>query len=103
MKPLKNRPGTSTSISRSLFRRALFLTSSNNVCEADGKKAYNSQRQADALGHDRQLYSRAPHNHTQGEPVFDVLNAKPLLRKDIADKKHKTMTPSQLQQSRPGC
>ena len=65
-----------------------------------GKKAYNSQRQADALAHDRQLYSRAPHNH-RGEPVFDVSNAKPLLRKDVADKKHRTMTPSQLQQSRP--
>ena len=65
-----------------------------------GKKAYISQKQLEALIHDRKLYPRAPHNH-KGEPVFDASNAKPLLRTDVADKKYKTMTPSQLQKSRP--
>ena len=39
-----------------------------------GKKAYISQKQLEALIHDRKLYPRAPHNH-KGEPVFDASNA----------------------------
>ena len=36
----------------------------------------------------------------RGEPVFDVSNAKMLLRGDVADGKHLTMQPALLQQLR---
>ena len=45
-----------------------------------GKKAYISQKQLEALIHDRKLYPRAPHNH-KGEPVFDASNAKPFFER----------------------
>jgi hypothetical protein len=46
-----------------------------------------------ALMHDRALFPR-------NETVFDLSKAKLLLRADVAEKKHETMTPSQLQGTR---
>jgi hypothetical protein len=51
-----------------------------------------------ALEHDRGIFPRQTRNH-HGEPVFDVSNAKMLLRGDMADMKHLTMQPALLQQS----
>jgi hypothetical protein len=53
----------------------------------------------EALEHDRGIFPRQTRNH-RGEPVFDVSNAKMLLRGDVADGKHLTMQPALLQQSR---
>jgi len=58
-----------------------------------------SRRESQALAHDRQLYPRQMHNH-RGEPVFDLSNAKQLLHDDVKDKKHLSMTPSELQRTR---
>jgi hypothetical protein len=58
-----------------------------------------SDRELDVLAHDRQLFPRQMENH-RGEPVlFDLSAAKLLLRADVREGKHLTMTPSQLQQS----
>ena len=57
-----------------------------------------SDREYDMLAHDRQLFPRQMENH-RGEPVFDLSAAKMLLRADVREGKHLTMTPSQLQQS----
>ena len=54
-----------------------------------------------ALVHDRNLHPRAMHNH-RGEPVFDlVADAKRLLREDVKNGVHNSMTPSQMQRTRP--
>jgi hypothetical protein len=46
-----------------------------------------------AMTHDRALFPR-------DETVFDLSEAKLLLRADVAEKKHETMTPNQLQGTR---
>ena len=53
-----------------------------------------------AFQHDRALHPRQTHNN-RGEPVFDMLPAKELLRKDVRSGKHLIMTPTELQESRP--
>jgi hypothetical protein len=59
-----------------------------------------ADRESEMLAHDRQLFPRQMENH-RGEPVFDLSAAKMLLRADVREGKHLTMTPSQLQQTRP--
>jgi hypothetical protein len=56
-------------------------------------------QEEEALVHDRRIFPRQTKNH-HGDPVFDVSNAKMLLRGDVADGKHLTMKPALLQQSR---
>jgi hypothetical protein len=63
-------------------------------------RSNQSEREMQALLHDRQIYPRMPHNH-RGEPVFDLSVAKQLLREDVRDNKHIAMVPSKLQQTRP--
>jgi hypothetical protein len=46
-----------------------------------------SERETQALAHDRLLYPRQTHNH-RGEPVFDLSVAKQFLLDDVKDKKH---------------
>jgi hypothetical protein len=64
-----------------------------------GEQMTRSTQEEEALVHDRGIFPRQTRNH-RGEPVFDVSNAKMLLRGDVADGKHLTMKPAQLQQSR---
>jgi hypothetical protein len=59
-----------------------------------------ASRNAHALEHDRGLYLRPTHNE-RGEPVFDMHPAKELLRGDIRNGVHQTMSPSELQRTRP--
>ena len=59
-----------------------------------------SNLEAEALARDRQLYPRNTHNQ-RGEPVFDLSEAKYLLREDVKDKKHTTVSAEALRQSRP--
>lgn len=53
-----------------------------------------------ALQHDRLLHPKKTHNQ-RGEKIFYWSEAMDLLKQDVADKKHLTMTPSQLRLSRP--
>jgi hypothetical protein len=55
--------------------------------------------ESDSLAHDRRLFPRQAENN-RGEPVFDLSDAKLLLRADVKEGKHTYMTPSQLQNSR---
>ena len=64
------------------------------------KRRNQSEREIQALAHDRQLYPRQTHNH-RGEPVFDLSIAKQFLKEDVRNNKHTTMTPSELQKTRP--
>jgi hypothetical protein len=57
-----------------------------------------SDQELEMLAHDRQLFPRQMVNH-RGEPVFELSPAKMLLRADVREGKHLTMTPSQLQLS----
>lgn len=59
-----------------------------------------SDLEARALTHDRQLYPRQTHND-RGEPVFDLSVAKLLLRKDVIANRHVTMKPYEFQNTRP--
>jgi hypothetical protein len=52
-----------------------------------------------AFAHDRRLHPRQTHNR-RGELVFDMTPAKELLREDIKNKKHESMTRLSLQASR---
>ena len=63
------------------------------------KKKPDLSLQLHALAHDRQLHPRASHNN-RGEPVFDMSDAKALLRSDIEEDKHLGITPSQFRQTR---
>jgi hypothetical protein len=53
-----------------------------------------------ALMHDRALYPRKKHN-ARGKAVFDMTTAKLLLREDVANKRHTSLTPTELQRTRP--
>jgi hypothetical protein len=64
-----------------------------------GKLVIRSARESEALAHDRRLFPRQNEN-CRGEPVFDLSAAKLLLRADVAEGKHTSMTPSQLQATR---
>jgi hypothetical protein len=55
--------------------------------------------QVAALHHDRLITPKPTHNH-RGEPVFYLTEAAALLMLDVEEGKHKTMTPSQLRESR---
>jgi hypothetical protein len=48
-----------------------------------------------ALAHDRELHPRQTHNR-RGELVFDMTDAKELLRDDVANDMHNLMTSSDL-------
>ena len=63
-----------------------------------GQKTRATQEE-EAMVHDRAIFPPQTTNHC-GEPVFDVSEAKMLLRGDVADGKHLTMQPALLQQSR---
>ncbi len=52
-----------------------------------------------ALMHDRALYPRQTHN-ARGEAVFDMMEAKRLLREDVCNQRHTTMTPTEFQKTR---
>jgi hypothetical protein len=69
------------------------LKASKSTCLAIQEQLY--------FEHDRTLYPRQSHNE-RGELVFDMHQAKLLLREDIKNNLHKTMyrTPKQLQASR---
>ena len=67
--------------------------------EQANEKSRVSHEEMQALIHDRKLYPRQSHN-ARGEQVFDMSPAKPLLRQDVRDKKHTTMTPRELQKTR---
>ena len=66
-----------------------------------GKKLrQRAHKEEIALTHDRRLYPQSSHN-AKGEPKFYLSAAKGLLHEDVKNGLHETMTPSQLQQSRP--
>ena len=52
------------------------------------------------LHRDRQLFPRASHS-ARGEPVFDLSDAKELLRSDIKNGRHLGLKPSEFQRTRP--
>lgn len=64
------------------------------------RDAIRASTELAALKHDRNLFPRQMYNK-RGEPVFDLHPAKLLLRTDLAEQKHLTMTAHELQQSRP--
>lgn len=64
------------------------------------KKKMSSRKQQEMYEHHQKLFPRQTHN-ARGELVFDVHPAKLLLREDIVMEKHLTMTPQDLQASRP--
>jgi hypothetical protein len=59
-----------------------------------------SSAELQALNKDRKLYPRQSHNH-RGEPVFDLSPAKALLREDVKNKLHTTMSSSELRATSP--
>ena len=59
-----------------------------------------SEREKQALAHDRSLHPRKNKNH-RGEHVFDLSAAKALLREDVRKGKHMAMLPSDLHRTRP--
>lgn len=63
------------------------------------KRRARSKQEEEWMVHDRQIHPRQSHNH-RGEPVFDLDEAKTLLRGDIENGLHKTMTPMELRESR---
>lgn len=71
----------------------------------DHRKQVSRRRQATetqlhAFRHDRRLYPRQTHNQN-GERVFSLSAAKPLLKEDVVDEKHLQMTVEALRNSRP--
>jgi hypothetical protein len=63
------------------------------------KDVIRAASESDSLAHDRRLFPRQAENN-RGEPVFDLSDAKLLLRADVKEGKHNYMTPTQLQRSR---
>ena len=64
------------------------------------KKKKQSTREEEAFQYHATLHPRKTYN-TRGELVFDLHPAKPLLREDVLDGKHKQLTPMQLHKTRP--
>lgn len=64
------------------------------------KKKKQSNREEAAYRRHVDMYPRRTHN-SRGEPVFDVHEAKDLLREDVRVGKHKQLTPIELRNSRP--
>ena len=64
------------------------------------KANQQSHTELRALHHDRTLHPRASHNQ-RGELIFDLDEAKLLLREDVKNKVHLGMTPRELHNSRP--
>ena len=64
-----------------------------------GKKKQRSVEEQAWMEHDRRLHPRQAKNQ-RGKFVFDMHEAKELLRKDVAKKKHKKMTPKELWKSK---
>ena len=64
------------------------------------KNLKRAARETQALRHDRKLIPRKATNH-KGEKVFDLSEAKLLLRDDIENDRHCGITPTQLWLSRP--
>ena len=62
-------------------------------------KKIKSHKEMQAFLHHRSLHPEKTHNE-KGEPLYDVHPAKPLLQDDVQMKKHKAMTPTDLQASR---
>jgi len=58
-----------------------------------------AQEEEELLISDRKIFPRRYIN-TRGEPVFDLHPAKDLLRQDVAEKKHRVLTPQELWRSR---
>lgn len=63
------------------------------------KKKPDLSVQLAALQHDRRLHPRASHNN-RGEPVFDMSEAKALLRADVEQNRHVGISTSQLRETR---
>ena len=63
------------------------------------KDIVRARSESDSLAHDRLLFPRQAVNN-RGEPVFDTSDAKLLLRADVKEGKHNTMTPAELQSER---
>ena len=63
------------------------------------KKKDRSAMELEAFCRDRELCPRAEHDQN-GNIVFDISAARDLLRKDVEDGKHRTMTRAELQNSR---
>jgi hypothetical protein len=59
------------------------------------RRLTQATQEEEALEHDRGIFPRQTRNH-RGELVFDVSNAKMLLRGDVVDGKHLTMQPAPL-------
>jgi hypothetical protein len=59
-------------------------------------RSFNDEQ---ALAHDRRLHPRQTHNR-RGEIVFDMTEAKLILRHDVEQKMHEGKTPSEYQASR---
>lgn len=68
--------------------------------EALQKKTDASCWESIALAHDRSLFPKKTHN-SRGEKIFYWSRAMALLKQDVAEKKHLTMTPTELRASRP--
>jgi hypothetical protein len=68
--------------------------------ERDAEREEFGDRDAAALAHDRQIYPMNEYN-SDGEPIWrKTSKIRKLLVQDIADNKHKTMTPEELWESR---
>jgi hypothetical protein len=59
-----------------------------------------AERDAEACRVDRRVHPRKTHN-PQGELVFDVHSAKRLLRMEVANGVHNTLSPAELRATRP--
>jgi hypothetical protein len=64
------------------------------------KRVDQSMRDEVARMHDRHIYPRQIRN-SRGDLVFDMSPAKMILREDVINGIHETMTPSELQRLRP--
>ena len=69
------------------------------------RRAYRKKREQvawakNAIAHDLELHPRKSHNHC-GELVFAFSEAKKKLKKDVERRKHKTMKPIDLRNTRP--
>jgi hypothetical protein len=63
------------------------------------KDIHRATLESHSLAHDRRLFPRQAENN-RGEPVFDLSDAKLLLRADVKEGKHISNTPAELQHSR---
>lgn len=77
-----------------------FRTRLNDLRKSHRSRQIMADRDAKALHHDRKLHPRSNTN-SRGEPIFDLSPAKPLLAKDVSNRKHLALSLRRFHQSRP--